>query len=108
MSNATFPVSASPLSTSGRYLILIVGFFGWFCAGLHMSITQLAGQPAAIDLLGQAGEIDAKRYQILSKQSQQKKNLSDEDDAQLKQWKPLIARWFTWLQCAFLFGAATG
>lgn len=102
------PLAPAPLSTSGRYLILVLGFLGWFCAGMLMSITQLTGQPAAIDLLGRAGELEPGRYQTLNKQAQQKTPLSEADTAQLKEWKALVARWFAWLQCAFLFGAATG
>jgi MFS transporter, SHS family, sialic acid transporter len=96
------------LSTTGRYLVLVVAFLGWLFAGVHMSITQLTGQAAAIDLLSQTGELDAEQYQTLSKQAQQKTPLSDADQAQLDVGKPLVARWFAWLQCAFLFGAATG
>lgn len=66
------------LTRTGRWTILVVAFLGWLCAGVHMSITQLTGQAAAIDLLGPAR--------------------TDED----------IARFYAWYQCAFLFGAATG
>jgi len=97
-----------PLSATGRYVILIVGFLGWMFAGVHMSITQLAGQPAAIDLLAATGEIDAGRYHSLNKQTQAKQPLSAADKADFDAWKPSVARWFAWLQCAFLFGAAAG
>ena len=63
-------LSAAPLSTAGRYLILAVAFLGWLCAGFHMSITQLAGQPAAIDLLDRTGALDAARLQALNRQRQ--------------------------------------
>src|SRR5437899_779850 len=102
MTNATTPVSAALLTTSGRNLILIVGFLGWFCAGFHMSITQLAGRPAAIDLLDRTGELEGVRYQLLNKQVQQKQSLSDADEAQRKEWEAIVGRWFAWLQCAFL------
>jgi MFS transporter, SHS family, sialic acid transporter len=107
--------AAVPLSTTGRYLILVCAFLGWLCAGMHMSITQLVGQPAAIDLLSRAGQLDAGRYQSLNRQLPKKgaerssqQQLSSSDLAQLKQWKSLIAQWFAWYQCAFLFGAASG
>jgi MFS transporter, SHS family, sialic acid transporter len=93
------------LSLAGHCLILAVAFLGWLCAGMHMSITQLVGQPAAIDLLERSGNLDAKRYLALSKQS---KELSGSDLAQLDQWKALAASWYAWYQCAFLFGAAAG
>src|SRR5947208_287844 len=96
------------MSATGRYIILIVAFLGWLCAGVHMSITQLTGQSAALDLLGRAGELDAARYQALNKQVQAKLSLSPSDKARFDAWKPLVAQWFAWFQCAFLFGAATG
>jgi MFS family permease len=89
-------------------VILVVAFLGWLFAGVHMSITQLAGQPAAIALLEMEGALDAKRYLALNKQTQAKKPLSGDDKADFDLWKPMVARWFAWLQCAFLFGAATG
>lgn len=96
------------LSITGRTLILAVAFLGWLCAGVHMSVTQLTGQSAAIDLLARAGELDAARYQALNKLAQTKQSLSAADKTQLDAWKPEVARWFAWLQCAFLFGAAAG
>lgn len=96
------------LSTAGRYLILVVAFLGWLFAGVHMSITQLAGQPAAIDLLEREGEINVVRYQALNKAVQAKQALSKADQADFDAWKPMVARWFAWMQCSFLFGAATG
>ncbi len=93
------------LAPSGRYLILAVAFLGWLCAGVHMSITQLIGQPAAIDLLDRTGVLDAKRYHDMNKRVNE---LSTTGHAQLDQWKALVASWFAWYQCAFLFGAAAG
>ncbi len=105
--------AAQPLSTSGRYVVLVCAFLGWLCAGVQMSITQLVGQAAAIDLLGRTGELDVARYDSLNKHAQAQKksggpSLSAEDQTQLKTWKTLVDRWFAWYQCAFLFGAATG
>ncbi len=109
------PAIATPLSITGRSLILVCAFLGWLCAGMHMSITQLVGNPAATDLLARTGQLDVAKYQALSKLASNKDSvkattseLSDGDLAQWKQWKSLIARWFAWYQCAFLFGAATG
>ena len=80
-----------------------------------MSITQLVGNPAATNLLARTGQLDVAKYQALSKlapkkgaEKSTKPELADGDLAQWKQWKSLIARWFAWYQCAFLFGAATG
>src|SRR5262245_15487936 len=41
----------APLSTSGRYLVLITAFLGWMFAGTLMAITPLVSRSAAIDLL---------------------------------------------------------
>src|SRR5436190_13732097 len=85
--SATDPVQMAPLSTSGRYLVLVVAFLGWLCAGVQMSITQLAGQPAAIDLLTRSSDLESRQTQELKEEAGQ---------------------WFAWFQCAFLFGAAAG
>src|SRR5262245_10971502 len=103
------PDSPAPLSRNGRVWVLAVAFLGWLFAGVHMSITQLTGQAAAIDLLAQTGSLDAARYQALTRQEQTNRaSLSAQEQSQLQEWKELIGRWFAWYQCAFLFGAATG
>jgi MFS transporter, SHS family, sialic acid transporter len=112
----TVSAPIASLSTFGRYVILVCAFLGWMCAGMHMSISQLAGQPAAIDLLSRTGSLDAAKYQEWNKLLPKKgavtatsqPGLSDVDATQVKRWKALVARWFAWYQCAFLFGAATG
>ena len=112
---STPPIASTPLSTSGRYLILVSAFFGWFCAGFFLATTSLAMQPAAIDLLGRTGELNVARYHALNKLAPKKGKpkpdaavFSEADETQLKQWKGTIARWFAWYQCAMLFGAASG
>src|ERR1022692_1134402 len=110
MANST-QTEGVTLSSTGRWLIVAVAFFGWLFAGVHMSITQLTGQPAAVDLLQRTGQLDAERFQRLAMQAPTKdkeKDLSTEDQALLELGRPLVARWFAWFQCAFLFGAATG
>lgn len=110
------PASASivPLTDRGRYLVLVCAFLGWLFAGVHMSITQLVGQPAAIDLLSRGGQLDVTRYRALGKQFPKLAGIRDaarsvtDDEKLLNQWNALVARWFAWYQCAFLFGAATG
>jgi SHS family sialic acid transporter-like MFS transporter len=97
----------APLSGFGRSLILAVAFLGWLCAGFHMAITQLTGQPAAIDLLGRSGALDEARYHSLNKQSRAA-GLGAEEQLQLDKDKALVGQWFAWAQCAFLFGAAAG
>ncbi len=100
--------AAPTLNQSGRYVILVVAFLGWLCAGFHMSITQLSGQSAAIDLLDQTEQLDSTSYQNLARKIKEKRTLSAADKAQFDEWKPVVARWFAWYQCAFLFGAAAG
>jgi MFS family permease len=107
--------STSSLSDVGRVLILTTAFLGWLCAGIHMSVTSMAMQPAVVGLLSQTGDLDGVRYHALSSSSQPKQAdssarpvLSDADRAQLQEWKALVAKWFSWIQCAFLFGAVVG
>lgn len=96
------------LSTAGRWLILVVAFLGWLFAGVHMSITQLSGQAAAVDLLSKSNGFDAQHYLELNQRARQKSLLQESEQAELDFWRPIVARWFAWLQCAFLFGAASG
>jgi SHS family sialic acid transporter-like MFS transporter len=97
----------SPLSLSGRILVLSVAFLGWLCAGLHMAITQLTGQPAAIDLLARSGELNESRYHALIKEARTA-SLAEADQQQLERDKAVVGQWFAWAQCSFLFGAAAG
>ena len=69
---------ASNMSTTGRYIIVIVAFLGWGFAGVHMSINGIVMRVATVDLMP-AGTAEGE-----------------------------IGQWFGWLICAFLFGAATG
>ncbi|MES2789045.1 MAG: MFS transporter [Planctomycetota bacterium] len=104
----------SPLSNTGRYVILACAFLGWLCAGFHLAITSLVMQPAAIDLLRRTGELDIARFNALSQQAPKQgaqastSSLSSSDLRQLKHWRAQVTRWFAWDQCAFLFGAASG
>jgi MFS family permease len=102
-------VSEAALSRSGRYVILVVAFLGWLCCGFHMQITQLAGRPAAIDLLARAGRLDLDHFQELNRRAQAKQPpLSAADQHQRQEWEAAAGQWQTWFQCAFLFGAAAG
>ncbi len=109
------PANRPPLSQPGRYLILVVAFLGWFCCGFHMQITQLTGQPAAIDLLSQQGDLDRGQFDAWNKLEAERNKttksnseLAIAEKTLLAQWNAQVGRWFTWFQCAFLFGAATG
>lgn len=112
---ATAPVPVvAPLTMSGRYIILVCAFLGWFFCGFHMAITSMAMRPAAIDLLGKAGQIDSLRFRDISlriEQSIKSKNaalVTSEEKGEQKAWNGLVIRWISWLTCSFLFGAATG
>ena len=99
---------APSLSPSGRIIILATAFMGWLCAGVHLQITSLAMRAASADLLDRTGVMDGARFHALDKQDQAKKPMSEVDAALLKRWRGLIASWWAWYQCAFLFGAAAG
>lgn len=80
-------MSTAVLSPAARLTVLAVAFLGWLGAGVHMAITQQTGRAASIDLLDRTGEIDRE---------------------QPSEGEVLVARWYAWNQCAFLFGAAGG
>jgi MFS family permease len=88
------------LTTTGRALVLATAFAGWLCAGNHLAITSLAMQSAALDLLGRSGQIDRPLYHAAQRGG-------DKYDGFVED-RELVARWFAWYQCAFLFGAAAG
>lgn len=96
--------------------MLVTAFLGWFCAGFLLSITSVALQPAAVDLLSQTGQLDQLRYLDLSARSNRKPAggvtsnapLTDAERGELQQGDILVGGWVAWLKCAFLFGAALG
>lgn len=110
MSQSAAPSSVAELSTAGRYVILVCAFLGWFFCGFHMSITSLGMQPAAIDLLARNDKLDKARYAELLKVPERERDakLSGEDRAFLDETNITVGQWFSWLQCAFLFGGASG
>lgn len=108
MMNEPVPPALTP---TGRYVILVCAFLGWFCAGFHLSISSLAMESAAIDLLGRTGELDVTRYRELSKLAPKKgvpSTMSSTDEWEWDGLKTKVAQWFAWLTCGFLFGAASG
>ena len=104
------------LTNMGRMLMLVTAFLGWFCAGFLLSITSVALQPAAIDLLSQTGQLDRSGYfdlsarfkQTTGKQPTAAKSLTEAEQSQLQRDNILVGTWVAWLKCAFLFGAAFG
>lgn len=105
-------IEGKRLSNSGRMLMLITAFLGWFCAGILLSITSVAMQPAAIDLLSQTGQLDRLHYFDLSARSKQKPDsptsLNEIERGELQRGNVIVGEWVAWLKCAFLFGAALG
>ncbi len=105
------PNAENPVAGAGAYWIVCVAFLGWLFAGVHMSITQMTAQPVAIDLLNRVGQIDAAQLTMFNQRqiaSPDLVPLSSTELQQLDSWKSQVASWFTWYQCAFLFGAAAG
>lgn len=84
-SNSDSSFSASPLTQTGKILILTTAFLGWLFAGLIMVIIPLAGRSAAQSLLG---------WESVN-------ILSSEQEGE-------VGRWFARYVCAFLLGAAAG
>ncbi|MDA0590119.1 MAG: MFS transporter [Planctomycetota bacterium] len=140
MSDSGSSVVESPftLSTTGKYVIIVAAFLGWFFGGMHMAITSLAMGSAAEDLLVRTGygvvtegdrtsaakfldisdtdgdgrlnpeEASAAGY---SRPEGESSDLSREDLIEHYRRSRLDAagsKWFGFYTCAFLFGAALG
>lgn len=92
--------------------MLVTAFLGWFCAGFMLSITSVALQPAAIDLLSKNDKLDRPRYTELSTRAKAKTSdvvpLTETEQQELQKGNILVGEWVSWLKCAFLFGAALG
>ena len=105
--------SESSLSSAGRLAMLTTAFLGWMCAGILMSITSVAMQPAIVDLLNRTGQLDRVAYGELSTKNKAKGDgsstaMSPEEKERLKTWNVKVGEWVSWVKGAFLFGAAFG
>lgn len=98
--------SVTPLSRTGRWLILFAAFFGWLLAGFQLQITSLAMRSASMDLLRRTGKLDLETFLQQSKIDKDKR--SDTVRQKLKSAEANISRWYSFCVCAFLFGAAAG
>lgn len=61
MSSTSIPAGPDPstgLTATGRYLVIIAAFLGWFFGGTHMAINGLAMRTAALNLLAESSEGD--------------------------------------------------
>ncbi|MEE2942085.1 MAG: MFS transporter [Verrucomicrobiota bacterium] len=105
--------STNSLTQTGRYLIVISAFLGWFFAGMHLGTTSLAMGSAAKDLLQNSGfyeVIDADRA-IALKQIEQENEGEVEELAKASaenRLKTDSSKWFGYYVCALLFGGAAG
>ncbi len=104
---------APSLSQSGRTIIVIVAFLGWFFAGMHLGITKLAMGSAAKDLLtitGQAEVMDADRAAAKKQIEEEGKGDAEEIASAIAKTRFASAssKWFGYYICALLFGGAAG
>lgn len=95
----------SRLSRGAGIIVVIAAFLGWFFGGMQILLNNFAMRDAALDLLTRVGQLDHVAYGELLKKSG---DLTKAESAQLADWKSLFNKWYAWLQCAFLFGAAAG
>ena len=102
------PDSTSPprLGTLAAVAILVCAFLGWFFGGTQIALNNLI-QNGVLDVLDQSGSIDQELYGELTAKLRNNSATADEL-ARMEQWSPLVKKWYAWLQCAFLFGAALG
>ena len=102
------PDSTSPprLGTLASVAILVCAFLGWFFGGTQIALNNLI-QNGVLDVLDQSGSIDQELYGELTAKLRNNSATADEL-ARMEQWSPLVKKWYAWLQCAFLFGAALG
>jgi MFS transporter, SHS family, sialic acid transporter len=132
------PESAFTLTTTGKYVIIVTAFLGWFFGGMHMAITSLAMGSAAEDLLVRSGfgvereddrvaaanvldEFDTDGDEQLDLKEATAAGLTDPsgeisresradliERARRSRLDAASSQWFGFYVCAFLFGAALG
>lgn len=109
MSSYAAANTPQPLSTTGRYLILVTAFLGWLFAGVQLSITSLAMRDASIDLLAHVGTLDLERFNAINDAvGDPIRQPVPTEQALLDSWNAQAGQWFAWYTCALLFGAAAG
>ena len=105
--------SIHKLTQTGRYIIIIAAFLGWFFGGMHLGITSLSMGSAAKDLLRgtEQFEVTAGDQAAAQKQVQE----AGEGDLQVlaqaeadKRLGAASSKWFGYYVCALLFGGALG
>lgn len=98
--------SAPRLGLGASVAIVVVAFLGWFFGGTQIALNNLI-QTGVLDVLDHVGDLDQEAYADFTAKVA-KETATESETEQLKEWKPLVTKWYAWLQCAFLFGAAAG
>ncbi len=88
------------LTAASRYLILAAAFLGWMFSGFQMTVMNLASAPATESFYG-SGTVAARAATNLPSAAPRGTKYVDP----LKEVK---ARWYSYYNATFLFGAATG
>jgi MFS family permease len=104
------PPSLESITATGRYLILLAAFLGWMFSGFQMAVTTLASRAATTDFL-RSGQVSAakplelRRLFVAPQLGKPTWNVPADESAVLA---AIAAKWFSWYNAAFLFGAAAG
>jgi len=107
---ASAPPSPEGITAAGRYLILLAVFLGWMFSGFQMAVTTLASRAATTDFL-RSGQVSAekplelRRLFVAPQFVKPAWNVPADEGAVLA---AIAAKWFSWYNAAFLFGAAAG
>jgi MFS family permease len=104
------PAAVTPLSPSGRYLILIAAFLGWAFSGFQMAVMTLAA-PSATAEFQRSGQVSSDavfRLERLAVEPRLPALPPPESAADAAARKKFDGLWFSWYNASFLFGAAAG
>ena len=101
------------LTQTGRYLIIIAAFLGWFFAGMHLGITSLSMGSAAKDLLRNTGQYEVTAVDRVAAEKQVQENQEGDvgalaNEVAKKRLKAASSKWYGYYVCALLFGGAAG
>ena len=101
------------LTRTGKHLIIVSAFLGWFFAGMHLGITSLSMGSAAKDLLTQTGHAKVSDVdRVAAKKQVEEKGEGNLEEIAAVHAKARLAaassKWFGYFVCALLFGGALG
>src|SRR5689334_15193586 len=96
----------SELTVAGRYIILAAAFLGWTFSGFQMAVMTLASRSATTEFLrrGQLSETQMLRFDRLFVLPTAFTPLPEALSNEAEALKPIVPRWFSWYNAAFLFG----